>query len=123
MEELSNLEKRVLKALGEIGDVATPEQLLERSGLRELVQVMNASSWLQAKGLVRHEETMRTFVGLGKEGEEALRSGLPERRVVRLLQARGGAMPLADLQKDSTLAPGEANVATGWLRRKGMAEV
>ncbi|HWH08781.1 MAG TPA: phenylalanine--tRNA ligase subunit alpha [Candidatus Thermoplasmatota archaeon] len=123
MQELSNLEKRVLLALGAIGETATPEQVLEKGGFSELVQVMNASSWLQAKGLVKHEETMRVFVGLGKEGEEALRKGLPERRVARLLQARGGAMPIADLQRDPSLAPGDANVATGWLRRKGMAEV
>ena len=123
MQELSNLEKRVLLALGAIGDVATPEQLQEKGGFAELVQVMNASSWLQAKGLVKHEETMRVFVGLGKEGEDALRKGLPERRVARLLQARGGVVPIADLQRDPSLAPGDVNVATGWLRRKGMAEV
>ena len=76
MEELSGLEKRVLKALSGIGEVATPEEIRERGGFDQLVQVMNASSWLQAKGLVRHEETMRVFIGLGKEGEAALRDGL-----------------------------------------------
>ena len=120
MQELSNLEKRVLLALGGIGERATPEQILERGDFGELVQVMNASSWLQAKGLVRHEETMRVFVGLGKEGEAALRDGLPERKVARLLQQHGGAMPLAEVQR---ALPHEVNVATGWLRRKAMAEV
>ena len=120
MNELSNLEKRVLLAIGEIGETATPEQIQERGGFGELVQVMNASSWLQAKGLVKHEETMRVFVGLGKEGEDALANGLPERRVVRVLMEARGEVALKDLQADPSLA---MNVATGWLKRKGLAEI
>lgn len=123
MQELSNLEKRVLLALGAIGDKATPEQIMEKGGFGELVQVMNASSWLQAKGLVRHEETMRTFIGLGKEGEAAVRDGLPERKVVDLLREAGGGMMLPHLQQHPKLAKGEINVATGWLKRKALASI
>jgi phenylalanyl-tRNA synthetase alpha chain len=123
MQELSNIEKRVLLALGAIGDTATPERIAEKGGFSELVQVMNGSSWLQAKGLVKHEETMRTFIGLGREGEAALAGGLPERRVVGILAEKGGALALPDLQKDARLAPGDVNVATGWLKRKGLANV
>ena len=121
--ELSNLEKRVLLALGQIGDKATPEQIAQKGGFHELVQVMNASSWLQAKGMVRHEETMRVFIGLGKEGEAAIRDGLPERKVVKLLAEAGGGMMLPTLQKHPALAPGEINVATGWLKRKNLANI
>jgi len=121
--ELSNIEKRVLKALGEIGDVATPEAIREKSGMQELVQVMNGSSWLQAKGLVRHEETLRVFIGLGKEGEDSVKKGLPERRVAQLLAMSGGSLTLAQLQTDPALSPGEVNVATGWLKRKGLATI
>lgn len=123
MQELSNLEKRVLLALGAIGEKATPEQILEKGGFSELVQVMNASSWLQAKGLVRHEETMRTYIALGKEGEAAVRDGLPERKVVDLLREAGGGMMLPQLQQHPKLAKGEINVATGWLKRKGLASI
>lgn len=121
MEELSAIEKRVLLALGSLGEHATPEAILAKSGLAELVQVMNGSSWLQAKGLVRHEETMRHYVGLGKEGADALANGLPERRAVKILLQHDGAMSLADLQKEPTLGPGEVSVATGWLKRKNLA--
>lgn len=121
MQELSNLEKRVLLALDAIGEKATPEEILAKGGFSELVQVMNASSWLQAKGLVRHEETMRVFVGLGKEGEAAVRNGLPERKVVGLLAQVGGGMMLPQLQEHPALQKGELNVATGWLKRKGLA--
>ena len=123
MQELSHIEKRVLLALGAIGGQATPEQIMERGEFRELVQVMNGSSWLQAKGLVRHEETMRRFVGLGKEGEDALRRGLPERRVAEMLAREGGSMMLPKLQESPELEKGEVSVATGWLRRKGLATI
>ena len=123
MQELSSLEKRVLLALGAIGEKATPEQIQAEGGFSELVQVMNASSWLQAKGLVRHEETMRVFVGLGKEGEAAVRDGLPERKVVKLLAEAGGSMMLPKLQEHPALAKGEINVATGWLKRKDLASI
>lgn len=123
MDELSNIEKRVLLALGEVGDKATLEQIMERGGFRELVQVMNGSSWLQAKGIVRHEETMRHFVSLGKEGAAAVERGLPERRVAELLAREGGGMMLPKLQASKELEKGDVNIATGWLRRKGLAEI
>ncbi len=123
VQELSNLEKRVLLALGAIGDQATPEQIQEQGAFSELVQVMNASSWLQAKGLVRHEETMRHYISLGKEGQLALARGLPERRVVEIAAAHGGPIALSDLQKNPALEPGEVNIATGWLKRKNLANL
>ena len=123
MQELSNLEKRVLLALHQLGEKATPEEIQEKGGFGELVQVMNASSWLQAKGLVRHEETLRVFIGLGKEGEAAVRDGLPERKVVKLLAEAGGGMMLPKLQEHPALAKGEVSMATGWLKRKGLAGI
>ncbi len=123
MQELSNLEKRVLLALGSIGEKATPEDIMTKGEFTELVQVMNASSWLQAKGLVRHEETMRHYVALGKEGAAAVEHGLPERRVLDVLAKHGGTMTLGALGKDEALEKGEANIATGWLKRKGLATI
>src|SRR2546428_949552 len=53
--ELSYLEKKVLLALGEL-QKASPEELRAAGKFRELVEVMNAASWLQAKGLVTMKE-------------------------------------------------------------------
>mgnify|MGYP000681121595 CR=1 FL=1 len=55
-EQLSFFEKKVLKALLELGR-GSPEEILRASGLNQLVEVMNASSWLQAKGLVKRRVT------------------------------------------------------------------
>lgn len=123
MEELSNIEKRVLIALGAIGEKATPEEIRARAGFDEMVQVMNGSSWLQAKGLVRHEETLRTFVAATKEGRAFADRGLPERRAVDAIRAEGGAITLDALRASGALAADEVNVATGWLKRKGLATI
>lgn len=121
--ELSTIEKRVLKTLAEIGDKATPDDIRARGGFRELVEVMNGSSWLQAKGLVRHEETLRVFLELGKEGKAALLRKLPERRALELLAQAGGEGTLHRLVAENALSNEEAAVAVGWLRRKGLASV
>ncbi|MEA3199251.1 MAG: phenylalanyl-tRNA synthetase alpha chain [Thermoplasmata archaeon] len=120
MQELSNLEKRVLLALGSLGESATPEQIRDAGAFGELVQVMNGSSWLQAKGLVRHEETLRTFIALGSEGRAALERGLPERRAVDALKRAGGTLAIAALERE---LGSEVSVATGWLRRKQLAAI
>ncbi len=56
LEGLSHQEKKVLLALQELSGNATPEQIFERGGFEQPVEVMNASSWLQSKGLIRIEE-------------------------------------------------------------------
>ncbi|HVL47242.1 MAG TPA: phenylalanine--tRNA ligase subunit alpha [Candidatus Thermoplasmatota archaeon] len=123
MEPLSPTEKRVLVALGAIGEKATPDEILARGAFREIVEVMNGSSWLQAKGLVRHEETMRNFIALGREGADALERGLPERRALVALAARGGRATVADVSADPNVGADEANIATGWLKRKGLVDI
>ena len=59
--ELSYLEKKVLLALQK-RKKASPEELKVAGKFRELVEVMNATSWLQAKGLVTMKERVgRTY--------------------------------------------------------------
>src|SRR2546428_11265732 len=53
--ELSYLEKKVLLTLSK-RKKATPEELKIAGKFRELVEAMNAASWLQAKGLVTMKE-------------------------------------------------------------------
>src|SRR5436309_14680352 len=53
--ELSYLEKKVLLTL-EKRKKATPEELRTAGKFRELVEVMNAASWLQATGVVTMKE-------------------------------------------------------------------
>src|SRR2546428_13311552 len=81
--ELSYLEKKVLLALAKL-EKAAPEEIRDAGKFRELVEVMNAASWLQAKGLV----TMR---------ERVIHSyRLAEPEVARRERPRGKAPKAAD---------------------------
>jgi phenylalanyl-tRNA synthetase alpha chain len=120
MDELSLLEKRVLLAFGETSS-APPEELMKRGGFDELVEVMNAASWLQSKGLVSIEEKVKSYYSLAKK-QWATKS-LPERRALKALRKARGRMDLDTLQKSARLSPKETQIAIGWMKRKAWATV
>ena len=120
-ESLNFFEKKVLKALHELKR-ASPEQILAESGLSQLVEVMNASSWLNAKGLVNIEEQIVKSYTLKKP--EVAQKTLPERVALEvLLKAHNGHGSMADLKRGGKLRDEEIAIALGWIRRKGWGEV
>ncbi len=118
--ELSYLEKRVLLALRE-RKRASPEEIREKGKFKELVEVMNAASWLQAKGLVTMKERVLRTYRLARPG--LARKPLPERKALRALLKAGGRMPVPKLLSAAKLDDAELAIALGWLRRKGWATV
>src|SRR2546428_931895 len=86
--ELSYLEKKVLLALGKL-QKAPPEELRAAGKFRELVEVMNAASWLQAKGLVTMKERVVHSYRLARA--EVARRQAPLQRAVELARKAGGA--------------------------------
>src|SRR5207249_1375845 len=118
--ELSYLEKKVLLTL-EKRKKATPEELRTAGKFRELVEVMNAASWLQAKGLVTMKERVVHTYRLARP--DVARRSLPERKALKALIKAGGRLPVPKLQAACRFDDGELAVALGWLRRKGWAEV
>jgi len=121
VEQLNFFEKKVLEALHELRR-ASPEQILQKSGLEKLVEVMNASSWLQAKGLVKIDEAISESYSLRKP--EVASRPLPEKVAVEvLLKDHGGRGSMADLKRSGKLKDDEIAIALGWIRRKGWGEV
>src|SRR2546426_12212016 len=118
--ELSYVEKKVLLALGKL-QKGSPEEIRAAGKFRELVEVMNAASWLQAKGLVTMKERVLHTYRLARP--DVIRRPLPERRALRALIKAGGRVPVPKLQAACRFDDGELAVALGWLRRKGWAEV
>lgn len=118
--ELSYLEKRVLLALKGVGK-ASPEEIRAAGKFRELVEVMNAASWLQAKGLVSMKERVVRSYRLAKPGVE--RKELPERKALRSLVKAKGSVSIPKLQTACKFDEDELAIALGWLRRKGWATV
>jgi phenylalanyl-tRNA synthetase alpha chain len=121
VSQLSYLEKKVLVALRDIRS-GSPEEILEMSGLDQLVEVMNASSWLQAKGLVKIDEMVTRRYSL--KSRDAVRKPLPERVVVEtILSDFDGKASLADLKSSGKLKPEDIQIALGWIRKKGWGEL
>jgi phenylalanyl-tRNA synthetase alpha chain len=121
VESLNFFEKKVLKALHELKS-ASPDQIQTKSGLSQLVEVMNASSWLNAKGLVNIEEHIVKTYTLKKP--EVAQRALPERVALEtLMKAHNGHGSMADLKRSGKLRDDEIAIALGWIRRKGWGEV
>jgi phenylalanyl-tRNA synthetase alpha chain len=119
IEGLSPNEARLMLALHRLNGCAAPEDVFEAGGFSQLVEVMNAASWLQSKGALQIYEVARKVYSL--RSTEALEKGLPERRALRLLEAKGGEMDMKDLY--STVTKEEASIALGWLRKKDLATI
>jgi phenylalanyl-tRNA synthetase alpha chain len=120
MDELSFNETKVLLALKN-NDLATPEQLVQKGGFGQLVEVMNAISWLQAKQLVYVAEEMTKMYSLAKK--QYASKALPERRVLKLLKKYDEILAVSELEKMKKLAKPEIPIALGWLKRKGWADI
>lgn len=121
IEELSQNEKRVLLTLEKLKGKASPEEILKNGDFTQEVEVMNASSWLQSKKLVKIEDHIKTVYSLGNEGKQFLEKGLPEKRALALISNKGGKASLSDLS--TVLDKDDIPVAVGWLRKNGWANI
>ncbi|MFO7619343.1 MAG: phenylalanine--tRNA ligase subunit alpha [Thermoplasmata archaeon] len=85
------------------------------------VEVMNACSWLRAKGLVDISEKLEKHYSLISKRSGAM--DLPERRALKALKKAHGSMTVEELRKDKNLKSEEVPIAMGWLKRKGWATI
>ena len=119
--QLSNAEKRVLLALLK-GDGTGPKEVMESGGFTEQVEVMNAASWLQSKGLVQMKESLKKVVSLDEEGKTYLERKTPERRALEFLDKTSkGSCTVEDLKKE--LGKEIIDIAIAWLKRNGWVDL
>src|SRR2546422_6519743 len=109
--ELSYLEKKVLLALAKL-EKAAPEEIRAAGKFRELVEVMNAASWLQAKGLVTMKERVVHSYRLGRP--EGARRQVPERKALTAVIKAGGRIQGARLKAPRKVDEAEPAGAVGW---------
>ena len=119
-EELSYFEKKVLLALGKLTK-APPDEIWAAGKFRALVEVMNAASWLQAKGLVSMKERVVRSYRLARPN--VAKRALPERKALKAAIKASGKIPVPKLKSVCKFNESDLAVALGWLRRKGWAEV
>jgi phenylalanyl-tRNA synthetase alpha chain len=120
VKELSNAEKKFLKAMDNLKE-ASPEDILKEGKFSKLVEVMNAASWLQSKKMVVISERVLNYYSLAKK--QTAQKELPERRALRILKKNRGIVDIESLRKSSKIKPKEVQVAIGWLKRKGWATI
>src|SRR2546427_5982030 len=114
--ELSYLEKKVLLALGKL-QKASPEEIRAAGKFHELVEVMNAASWLQAKGLVTMKERVVHSYRLARP--EVARRQLPERKALKAAIKAGGRNEGGPPTSAGQFDDGAAAGAAGWRRGRG----
>ncbi|HNX46942.1 MAG TPA: phenylalanine--tRNA ligase subunit alpha, partial [Methanomassiliicoccales archaeon] len=119
LEGLSHSEKKVLVALQKLEGRASPEKVFEAGDFQQLVEVMNASSWLQSKGAVEIEESARKAYAL--KDRSLLEKGVPERRALAFIGAKDGSLGVKDLE--TAMGKEESSMAIGWLMKKRLARL
>ena len=81
---LHDIEKQIVKLLKSTPNL-TEEKLSKTTSL-SMDQIRRGVEWLRQKKLADVTETTRTSCKLGQNGLDALKNGLPERRLVTLVQ-------------------------------------
>jgi len=113
---LHRLERVVLETLKEKGKLPLTD--LARESRLDMDQVRRSVEWLREKKYIEVEERDREFIILGDRGQDALRRGLPERRLLDLLRSRGGQIDVQDAAavfEDNS----EFSAALGKMIRRG----
>ena len=90
-----DIEKKIITVLKSESKL-TPEKIGELTQLSP-DQVRRGIEWLRLKELATVNESQNITYSLGKNGIEALESGLPERKLIDLI--KDGSMKISDLQK------------------------
>lgn len=117
MESLSPNERRVLSHLDEkkIGDICKKSNL-------DKVSVLRSMDYLQAKELIKINLEKKRIIDVGVNGALYRKKGLPERRLLLVLDAKR-ILPLKDAQHESKLSADEFKASLGALKKRALIEL
>jgi len=116
LESLSPNERKILPHLNE-----TIEEICNNSGL-DRVSVIRALEYLKNKGVINLTYTPEKIVEKGVNGSLYLKKGLPERRLLDLLNQKK-IIKLQEIQKQSGLSPDEIKASLGVLKKRVLIEI
>ncbi|MGC9112651.1 phenylalanine--tRNA ligase subunit alpha [Acidilobus sp.] len=118
-EQLSPSELELLKKLASLGEPLDLEKSEELIGM-PASSAASLASLLEAKGLVKVDRRTATKILLTERGEEVLRNGLPEERLLKLLEANNGSVTV-DLARSSL--GNDFNIAVGVAMKAGYIKI
>ncbi|MBN2042169.1 MAG: phenylalanine--tRNA ligase subunit alpha [Candidatus Aenigmarchaeota archaeon] len=111
IESLHPLERKILPFLEEKMEL---KELAKKSGLKE-VEAMRALQWMENKKMIKISSVSREIISLDSNGEEYLKSGLPEKR---FLEALRGEISYKELKEKTGLDDNEMVKCIGILKGK-----
>ena len=116
--ELSNNEKRMLKALrSRPSDTWGLDEVLAACDWDDQVHAAGAGLALAENGLVEIDSTKTTIWTLGPEGVAAVENGLLEQRIWDWLEGQSeGARGMKDLQASGVTSKQETGIGIGLLK-------
>ncbi|PJE81306.1 phenylalanine--tRNA ligase subunit alpha [Candidatus Pacearchaeota archaeon CG10_big_fil_rev_8_21_14_0_10_32_42] len=117
IESLSINEKKILPYLEE----KNISEICKKSNL-DKVSVLRALEYLNNKKIIELETQKKKVIDVGVNGALYKKRGLPERRLLLLLDERR-IIPLGDAEKDSGLSPDEFKISLGVLKGKAFIEI
>ncbi len=118
LESLSQNERKVLPLLKE----KSVNEICKKSNL-DKVSVLRVLEFLQNKGVVELKKTSKKLIYPGVNGVLYKRVGLPERRLLTLIDSRKDVLNLEETQKISKLSENEFKAALGVLKKKAMLDI
>ena len=108
---LHDIEKQIIKLLQSTPNL-TEEQLAQETKL-SMDQIRRGVEWLRQKNLADVTDTTNLSYSLGKNGFDALKNGLPERRLVALV--KDGPKTFDEIR--SSLQGPDFNAAIGYAKK------
>ncbi|PKL67855.1 MAG: phenylalanine--tRNA ligase subunit alpha [Methanobacteriales archaeon HGW-Methanobacteriales-1] len=121
INELHLYEKKVLKSLESSKKSLTPEEVVNTQKL-DIKSVMSAAGSLASKDIIDVRKDIEETLSLSDDGENYAQEGLPERKLLNLLQQEG-SVHMKDLGVKSGLNPSDVKIGVGWLVRKQWAKI
>jgi phenylalanyl-tRNA synthetase alpha chain len=113
---LHPIEKTIIKLLKTTQNLSE-EQISEKTNL-SIDQTRRGIEWLRLKNLAAVSESEKSFVSLGKNGMLAKNEGLPERKLVSLIESK--PLTFAELQKKLL---SEINIAIANAKKNDWIEI
>ncbi|MDP3966041.1 MAG: phenylalanine--tRNA ligase subunit alpha [archaeon] len=117
IESLSIIEKKVLPYLEE----RSISEICKKSNL-DKVSVLRALEYLSNKKIIEFGAEKKKVIDLGVNGSLYKKKGLPERRLLLLLDEKR-IIPLKEAEKESLLSSEEFKISLGVLKGKAMIEI
>ena len=116
IESLSPNERKIIPYLGEkINDICRKSNLDKTSVIRSL-------EYLQNKDIIKLSYVKTKIIELDVNGALYLKKGLPERRLLNILNEKH-IISLQDAQKESSLSDDEFKASIGALKKKALIEL